>query len=450
MITLALLDPLDSATVLQWWSFEEKTEITVGRSSRNDLVIRDPRISRHHIVFNKLPFPSRREEWQLTNLGKNDVAVNGEVTFRGIVPHGGEIQLAPRGPKLCFFLSDQLTAASLLQGNVRRTVTIPQEDTFLPLALPSMDSPSPQSNFADQLAQDFEICEHLDNNPRHLFCSHCGQPLSIQRSIRQYDLVKVLTQSGTGYTFLAWINPIHGDVPIVITDSVVVLKQLSPQSIRNPKQQELFMRQAMTLNRLEHPAIPRFIDFFAEAHQFYLVMEWIPGSSLEDHVRQLGVLSPAQVIACALQICEVLHYLQHQDPPLIHRDIKPSNLIARYRDGRIVLVDFGVVKPLVGMEQTVLNMGGYRAPEQMHGQTFPQSDFFGLGSTLLFLLSGKEPALIHGYQPNSAKYYLEKLPGISLALAETLGYLLHPNPNDRYPTVEALQQGLKVAQQSLR
>lgn len=445
MITLALVDPLDSATVLQWWSFEEKTEITVGRSSQNDLVIRDPRISRHHIVLNKLPFPLDREEWQLTNLGKNDVFVNGEITFRGVVPHEGEIQLSPGGLKLYFFLSNKLTAERLIQRNLRR---IPPQEVC---PTPAVNSPS--LNVVDQLAQDFGICRHLNNNPQNLFCSHCGHPVSIQRSIRQYDLVKVLSQSGTGYTFLAWINPIHSDVPIVITESVVVLKQLSVQNIPNlqniPNPTQLLMHQAMTLNRLEHPAIPRFIDFFTEAQEFYWVMEWIPGSSLEDYVRQSGVLSPAQVIACALQICDVLHYLQHQDPPWIHRDIKPKNLIARYRDGRIVLVDFGVAKSLVGMEQTNVQ-AGYRSPEQIHGQTFLQSDFFGLGATLLFLLSGKEPARIHGYQPHGAKYYLEKLPGIPVALAEILGCLLHPNPNNRYPTVEVLQQGLNIAHQSLR
>lgn len=445
MITLALVDPLDSATVLQWWSFEEKTEITVGRSSQNDLVIRDPRISRHHIVLNKLPFPLDREEWQLTNLGKNDVFVNGEITFRGVVPHEGELQLSPGGLKLYFFLSNKLTAERWIQRNLRR---IPPQEVC---PTPAVNSPS--LNVVDQLAQDFGICRHLNNNPQNLFCSHCGHPISIQRSIRQYDLVKVLSQSGTGYTFLAWINPIHSDVPIVITESVVVLKQLRVQNIPNlqniPNPTQLLMHQAMTLNRLEHPAIPRFIDFFTEAQEFYWVMEWIPGSSLEDYVRQSGVLSPAQVIACALQICEVLHYLQHQDPPLIHRDIKPRNLIARYRDGRIVLVDFGVAKSLVGMEQTNVQ-AGYRSPEQIHGQTFLQSDFFGLGATLLFLLSGKEPARIHGYQPHGAKYYLEKLPGIPLALGEILGHLLHPNPNNRYPTVEAIQQGLKIVHQSLR
>jgi len=445
VITLALVDPLDSATVLQWWSFEEKTEITVGRSSQNDLVIRDPRISRHHIVLNKLPFPLDREEWQLTNLGKNDVFVNGEITFRGVVPHEGELQLSPGGLKLYFFLSNKLTAERWIQRNLRR---IPPQEVC---PTPAVNSPS--LNVVDQLAQDFGICRHLNNNPQNLFCSHCGHPISIQRSIRQYDLVKVLSQSGTGYTFLAWINPIHSDVPIVITESVVVLKQLRVQNIPNlqniPNPTQLLMHQAMTLNRLEHPAIPRFIDFFTEAQEFYWVMEWIPGSSLEDYVRQSGVLSPAQVIACALQICEVLHYLQHQDPPWIHRDIKPKNLIARYRDGRIVLVDFGVAKSLVGMEQTNVQ-AGYRSPEQIHGQTFLQSDFFGLGATLLFLLSGKEPARIHGYQPHGAKYYLEKLPGIPLALGEILGHLLHPNPNNRYPTVEAIQQGLKIVHQSLR
>ncbi|MGA1603741.1 MAG: protein kinase domain-containing protein, partial [Prochlorothrix sp.] len=123
-----------------------------------------------------------------------------------------------------------------------------------------------------------------------------------------------------------------------------------------------------------------------------------------------------------------------------------ANLVVRYRDGRIVLVDFGVVKLMDGLEQTRLALGGYRAPEQLNGQTFPQSDFFGLGATLLYLLTGEDPARLHRYQPQSAKYYREKIPGIALPMAEVLGHLLHPNPSDRYATVREVSQGLKIAQ----
>ncbi|MGA1134567.1 MAG: protein kinase domain-containing protein [Prochlorotrichaceae cyanobacterium] len=453
MVTLALLDSFDLTTVLQWWNFEDKTEITIGRSSRNDIVIQDPRISRHHILLSKLSSDGG-ERWQLTNQGKNNVALNGRVTFRDIVPDMGEIQLAPNGPRMCFFLSDQKTAANLLktlQGKPQALKTQPQDNlgyNFSPFN-PDMLSTTYRQTL-EEMVEEVSSCQHLDNNPHQLFCGNCGYPLSILRSIRQYDLLKVLSQGEEAYTFLAWINPNYRDLPVFLNHSLVVIKQLNPNAVKSLKEQELFMRQAMTLNQLDHPTIPHFLDFFAEARQFYLVMEWIPGQNLAEHIRERGTLSPAQAIVCGLQVCNVLEYLQHQNPPLVHRDIKPSNLILRYSDGRIVLVDFGVVKPLGGLEQTRLALSGYRAPEQLHGKTYAQSDFFGIGATLLYLLTGRNPSQIHRYKAQTTAYYFNAVPGITKPLAEALVLLLHPNPGDRYQTITEVKKGLKLAQQACR
>ena len=421
MVTLALLDPLDEKTVLEWWVFEQKTEITVGRSSQNDVVIRDPRVSRHHLILEKLPVPTTHDEWQLTNRGKNNVSVNGDVTFRTIVPQGAVIQLAPHGLCLRFFVGDQAEADRLIKQGTEIGSTItqnpPQADPPTPLPDLRLDS---GGNFPDlldlgaldlgaldlgalDLGAEFSLCRHRDTDPNHLFCRHCGSPLRVQRSIRQYDLLQCISQSGQANTFLAWVNPNHPDFAWKLGEPLVVLKHQNPEHTDDSKEQELFIRQATTLNKLNHQGVPSFIDFFTELNQFCLVMEWIPGQSLEQYVQDVGVLKPEQAVACILQVCDVLAYLQHQNPPLVHRDIKPANLIVRHRDGRIVLVDFGVVKPLLGQQFTQLPLGGYRAPEQMYGQTFPQSDFFALGATLLFLLTKKDPARIHGYRDNNAK-----------------------------------------------
>lgn len=458
MVTLALLDPIDLTIALQWWDFEDKTEITIGRSSRNDVVIKDPRISRHHVLLSRLHSSSPdREEWQLTNQGKNSVSLNGRVTFRDLVPNGGEIQLAPNGPRLYFFLGDQQTAEQNFQEFTKKfpsKVTVQQDSPKVVIPPPPPEILAIRNIEAiEEKIQDnpkSEECQHLDANPHHLFCGNCGHPLRILRSIRQYDLLKILSEGEDAYTFLAWIPPQHREFPDVLSHSLVVIKQLNPKAAKSLKDQELFMRQAMTLNQLDYPSIPHFLDFFVEAHQFYLVMEWIPGRNLSDHIREQGPLTPDKAITCGLQVCNVLEYLQQQNPPLIHRDIKPANLVLRYHDGRIVLVDFGVVKLLGGAEQTRLALSGYRAPEQLHGQAFPQSDFFSLGSTLLYLLTGRDPSRIHQYQTQTAKYYESVVPGISLPFAEVLRCLLHPNPRDRYQSIKQIKEGLKLAQQSSR
>jgi len=77
---------------------------------------------------------------------------------------------------------------------------------------------------------------------------------------------------------------------------------------------------------------------------------------------------------------------------------------------------------------------------------FPQSDFFSLGATIVYLLTGRNPVQIHQYRPHTAQYYVDAVPGISLALGEVLRCLLHPSPSDRYPHIQALKEGLKSAQ----
>lgn len=446
MVTLALLNPLDLKIALQWWNFEDKTEITIGRSSRNDIVLKDPRISRHHVLLSRLNSAANSEQWQLTNQGKNSIALNGRVTFRDLLPEQGEIELTPNGPRLFFCLTDQDKAEQILQEFVHRSKPKSTDQQNYTPVTPTAKIPLSSDIQPNQ--NNLKNCQHLDNNPSHLFCGNCSQPLSILRSIRQYNFLKVLSQGEESYTYLAWIDPKHPDSKNLLGHSLVVIKQLNTNATKSLKDQELFMRQAMTLNQLDHPAIPHFLDFFVETHQFYLVMEWIPGQNLSNHIGEQGPLTPAKAFACGLQVCTVLEYLQQQNPPLVHRDIKPTNLILRYRDGRIVLVDFGVVKPLGGLEQTRLALSGYRAPEQLHGQTFPQSDFFSLGATIVHLITGRNPAQIHQYQTHTTQYYVDAVPGISLPIGQVLRCLLHPNPLDRYQNIHELKEGLKTAQQA--
>jgi eukaryotic-like serine/threonine-protein kinase len=104
-------------------------------------------------------------------------------------------------------------------------------------------------------------------------------------------------------------------------------------------------------------------------------------------------LDDAEVEQVATRILEILVYLHGQNPPVIHRDIKPNNLIWG-EDNQVYLVDFGAVQAEVsaGRTMTVVGTYGYMPPEQFGGRTVPASDLYGLGTTLLFLLTGTNPA----------------------------------------------------------
>jgi serine/threonine protein kinase len=163
-----------------------------------------------------------------------------------------------------------------------------------------------------------------------------------------------------------------------------------------------FQHEAKLLGSLQHQNLPRVYDAFSEQGRSYLVMEYLEGKTLlqilsENDARPIPV---AQVVAYALQLCDVLAYLHQQDPPIIFRDLKPSNVIVT-ESGHIYLIDFGIARLFKeGQQQDTALLGslGYAPPEQ-HGiaQTNQRSDLYALGATLHCCLTGKDP-YSSGYQ----------------------------------------------------
>ncbi|HEY9843136.1 MAG TPA: serine/threonine-protein kinase, partial [Candidatus Obscuribacterales bacterium] len=162
---------------------------------------------------------------------------------------------------------------------------------------------------------------------------------------------------------------------------------------------ELFEREARMLQSLQHPRIPRLLDFFHEQNPegvvLTMVMEHIAGPTLAERLDGGWRPPEAEVLEIARQGLELLKWLHGRQPTALHRDIKPSNLI--WTDtGELYLIDFGAVKELFISKgsSTVIGTFGYMAPEQFIGQSVPASDLYGLGATLLHLLAGRAPAEI--------------------------------------------------------
>lgn len=156
-----------------------------------------------------------------------------------------------------------------------------------------------------------------------------------------------------------------------------------------------FLREALLLARLEHFAIPALYDYFAEDGYWYLVMDYIPGPTLDAYLRKHSPLPPLQALNYAMHLCEVLDYLHHQTPPVIFRDLKPSNIILA-PDGTLTLIDFGIARYFkTGQINDTTDFGspGYASPEQYlgEGQTDARSDLYSLGVVLHEMLTGKHP-----------------------------------------------------------
>jgi serine/threonine-protein kinase len=110
-----------------------------------------------------------------------------------------------------------------------------------------------------------------------------------------------------------------------------------------------FQQEASTLARLDHPGLPKVSDFFSTDGHDYLAMDFVPGQNLEEIVnearRENRFLDQPSVLGWVDQLCDALTYLHSRQPSVLHRDIKPAN-IKLTPEGRVKLVDFGLVKPL--------------------------------------------------------------------------------------------------------
>ncbi|MGK7894846.1 MAG: serine/threonine protein kinase [Xenococcus sp. (in: cyanobacteria)] len=208
--------------------------------------------------------------------------------------------------------------------------------------------------------------------------------------IDRYKIIDFLGQGMSGETYKA-LDLQNNDY--------VVLKVLSLQNISNCKVIELFEREAKIIAQLDHHSIPAYLNYFQidypQEKRWYLIQKLVVGQSLATLVENKWRATEDEVIDIASQVLEILIYLHSLNPPVIHRDIKPQNII-RQSDGQIYLVDFGAVtdiyrQTLIG-SSTVVGTYGYMAPEQFRGKAFPTTDLYGLGATLLYLLTYASPA----------------------------------------------------------
>ncbi len=158
---------------------------------------------------------------------------------------------------------------------------------------------------------------------------------------------------------------------------------LNPQEIAEAA--ENFKREAHILAALKHPNLPSIYEQFSETGRWYLIMDFIEGETLEEHLmkKQEGHLSVEETLQIGLQLCTVLAYLHSRQPPIIFRDLKPSNIMLT-PEGNLYLIDFGIArhfKPGQNRDTIALGSPGYAAPEQYgKAQTTPRSDIYSLGA----------------------------------------------------------------------
>lgn len=204
-----------------------------------------------------------------------------------------------------------------------------------------------------------------------------------------YKVIKKLGSGSFGHVYLVTNEQ---------TQQQCVIKILHPASqqpnfIKQAKR--LFKQEGEILKKLNHPQIPKLIDYFEEDGEFYLVEEYIQGHTLRNELKPNQSWSEAETIKLLQEGLSILKDIHHCG--IIHRDVKPDNFIRRQQDGKLVLIDFGAVKEF-NIEQSrlidptvALGTRGYMPTEQARGKPYKNSDIYALGMIAIQALTGKNP-----------------------------------------------------------
>ena len=227
-----------------------------------------------------------------------------------------------------------------------------------------------------------------------------------------------------------------------------MIEMFADQSQR-AKAVEDFKREAEVLAQLDHPSIPTVFDYFIETGRYYLVMRWIGGGDLAEQMRARGgIVDETTVCKWAVQICDVLHYIHTQKPPIIYRDLKPANLMLDDKTGRVMLVDFGIARIVRPTEKGVTAIGtmGYAPPELFAGKVEPRSDIYSLGATVFHMLTGSDPQdnplLIFDFSKNPRPCQIN--PSITPEMERILMKSVAHKPEDRHASALEFMRALEA------
>jgi serine/threonine protein kinase/tetratricopeptide (TPR) repeat protein len=232
---------------------------------------------------------------------------------------------------------------------------------------------------------------------------------------------------------------------------------------------ERFDKEIDLLFNLKHPRIPSLILSFQERGNYYFVMEFVPGRSLEKLLENSnGPLNEDQIISWMMQVCEALSYIHSRTPPIILRDLKPGNIMVT-PDGNVQLIDFGIARKFDPNKRTnTENLGtiSYASPEHLGSITSPgqrrssqnpgklvqtdaRSDIYSLGATMYHLLTNHEPDPIQTPPPGSILARNPRLRTVQIGgrvvcpVEQVIIKAMQQEPANRFQSAEAMRVALQ-------
>lgn len=264
-----------------------------------------------------------------------------------------------------------------------------------------------------------------------------------------YAILDLLGQGGMGVVFKAHDQRLQ---------RVVAVKALLPRLAADAAARERFLREARAAAAIRHDHVVGIHAVEDDAEPPYLVMEFIPGGSLAQRLKQGGPLELKQIVRLGAQVARGLAAAHAAG--VIHRDIKPANVLLEdglehdpdHRLGRAKLTDFGLAcaaKDAGATNGVIAGTPQYMAPEQARGETVDlRADLYSLGSLLYTLCTGREPfegdtlAVVREVQARPPRPVRELNPHVPQWLEAIITKLHAPKPADRFASASEVAETL--------
>jgi serine/threonine protein kinase/cytochrome c-type biogenesis protein CcmH/NrfG len=281
---------------------------------------------------------------------------------------------------------------------------------------------------------------------------------------RKFKIVQVLGEGGMGTVYKVE----QVDRPGYFRAVKELLIDPNTPSDERKTAIERFDKEIDLLFNLKHPRIPSLVLSFQEHNNYYFVMEFVPGKSLEKLLEETSLpLDEERVVKWTMQVCEALSYIHNRTPPIILRDLKPGNIMVT-PDNNVQLIDFGIARRFDPNKRTnTENLGtiSYASPEHLGSITMPgqrrsaqnpgrlvqtdaRSDIYSLGATMYHLLTNQEPEAIQTPAPGSILGKNPRLRTIQVGgrticpVEQVIIKAMQQEPAQRFQNAEAMRMAL--------